>query len=71
MAQGRSAAGVGGPLFGRIDEVSSNDATTFLPASSDSTQVQKRLGEFVGRDAVHLRLRHGGLLHLCPRVPPP
>ena len=39
---------LGGPLFGRISEVSSNDATTFLPTSADSTQVQKALPGFLG-----------------------
>jgi RND superfamily putative drug exporter len=33
--------GVGGPYFGKISQVSSNDATSYLPASSDATKVQK------------------------------
>lgn len=41
-----SAAGVGGPYFGKVGEVSSNDATTYLPESADATQVQKLFGEF-------------------------
>ncbi|NKX93279.1 MMPL family transporter [Sanguibacter hominis ATCC BAA-789] len=45
-------AAVGGPLFGRVEEVSSNDATAFLPTSADATQVQKALGEFQGTDAI-------------------
>ena len=38
------AAGVGGPYFGKVDEVSSNDQTSFLPASAEATRVQDRLG---------------------------
>ena len=45
-------AAVGGPLFGRVDEVSSNDATAYLPTSADATQVQKALGDFQGSDAI-------------------
>lgn len=43
---------VGGPYFGRVSEVSSNDATTFLPASADATKVQKLLGAFSDRNAI-------------------
>ncbi|MFV0374693.1 MMPL family transporter [Microbacterium sp.] len=43
---------VGGPYFGRVDEVSTNDQSTFLPASAESTQVQERLSEFTGTDSV-------------------
>lgn len=39
-------ASLGGPLFGKIDEVSSNDQTSYLPESADATQVQQLLGEF-------------------------
>lgn len=44
------AAAAGGPLFGRIEEVSSNDQTSFLPESAESTQVQGVLGDFLGDD---------------------
>ncbi len=44
------AAGAGGPLFGRISEVSTNDQTSFLPASAESTQVQEALADFLGDD---------------------
>ena len=47
-----SAAAIGGPYFGRVDEVSSNDATSFLPASAESTQVQERLPDFLGADSI-------------------
>ncbi len=39
-------SGVGGPYFGRIDEVSSNDMTTFLPANTESTRVNNELTKF-------------------------
>ena len=47
-----AAAGVGGPYFGKVEEVSSNDQTTFLPESADATQVQELSGEFTESDAV-------------------
>lgn len=46
------AGSVGGPYFGRVDEVSSNDATSYLPASAEATQVQKRLPAFLGSDTL-------------------
>lgn len=39
-------AGLGGPTFGKISDVSTNDRTTFLPASSESTQVGELTPEF-------------------------
>src|SRR3954451_12881255 len=45
-------AGLGGPLFGKVSEVSSNDQTSYLPSSADATQVQKLLGEFTDSDAI-------------------
>lgn len=39
-------AGLGGPTFGKISDVSTNDRTTFLPASSESTQVSELTPEF-------------------------
>ena len=39
-------ASVGGPYFGKVDEVSSNDQTTYLPDSADATRVQRVLGDF-------------------------
>lgn len=47
-----AAAGVGGPYFGRVEEVSSNDPTAFLPTSAEATQVQQRLGDFSGEDVI-------------------
>ena len=43
-----AAAGVGGPYFGRVDEVASNDQASFLPASADATLVGERFVDFVG-----------------------
>lgn len=37
---------VGGPYFGKIDEVSSNDLSTFLPSSAESTNVNAELKKF-------------------------
>ena len=45
-------AGVGGPYFGKVNEVASNDQTSYLPESADATQVQQQLGEFTDTDAV-------------------
>ena len=38
-----AVSGVGGPTFGKLSEVSSNDQSTFLPATAESTKA----GEFV------------------------
>ncbi|MGB4768788.1 MAG: efflux RND transporter permease subunit [Candidatus Saccharimonas sp.] len=37
---------VGGPYFGKIDEVASNDLASFLPASAESTEVKEALEKF-------------------------
>ncbi|MGM1016953.1 MAG: MMPL family transporter [Actinomycetota bacterium] len=47
-----AGASLGGPLFGKIEEVSSNDQTTYLPESADATQVQALLGEFNDSEAI-------------------
>ncbi len=39
-------AGIGGPYFGKISEVASNDQSTFLPASAESTKVNAELKKF-------------------------
>jgi len=57
-------ASVGGPFFGKISEVSTNDQTSFLPASADATKVQERASEFrkaSGAPAVVVLERTGGL----------
>ncbi len=45
-------AGLGGPLFGKVDQVSSNDQTAYLPESAEATEVQHALGEFLDDDAI-------------------
>lgn len=47
-----TAAGVGGPYFGKVGEVSSNDQTTFLPESAEATQVQELQGEFTDTQGI-------------------
>ncbi|MFV0320154.1 MAG: MMPL family transporter [Microbacterium sp.] len=47
-----AGAAVGGPYFGKVDEVSSNEQSAYLPDSAESTQVQERLPEFVGGDTI-------------------
>lgn len=46
------AGSVGGPYFGKISEVSSNDQTAYLPSSADATQVQERLSDFRDSEAI-------------------
>ncbi|WP_394214624.1 MMPL family transporter [Brachybacterium vulturis] len=46
------AAGIGGPYFGRVDEVSSNDRTAYLPDSADATEVAQRAEDFTGAEAI-------------------
>lgn len=43
---------IGGPYFGRIDEVSSNDMLTFLPSDAESTRVNKELEKFRDSDTI-------------------
>jgi RND superfamily putative drug exporter len=43
---------IGGPYFGKVGEVSTNDQSTFLPESADATQVSERLGQFLGEDSI-------------------
>src|SRR5690606_19282927 len=45
-------AGIGGPYFGKVSEVSSNDQTSYLPESADATKVQALLGQFNDSDAI-------------------
>ncbi len=47
-----AAAAVGGPYFGRIDEVSSNEQANYLPSSADATKVQELRGAFSASDAI-------------------
>ena len=43
---------IGGPYFGKVDEVSTNDQSSFLPQSAESTQVQERLDDFTGGESI-------------------
>jgi RND superfamily putative drug exporter len=43
---------VGGPYFGKVDEVSTNDQSSFLPQSAPATQVNERLTDFLGDDSI-------------------
>jgi RND superfamily putative drug exporter len=45
-------SGVGGPYFGRIEEVSEVDLTAFLPKSAEATKVADKLGNFISDDAL-------------------
>ncbi len=57
-------SGLGGPFFGKISDVATNDQSTFLPASAESTKVTDRLGEFQtgeGAPAIIIATRDGGL----------
>ncbi|MDM7885970.1 efflux RND transporter permease subunit [Curtobacterium sp. RHCKG23] len=57
-------AGVGGPVFGKIGEVATNDQASFLPASADATTVQERAADFrqpSGAPAIVVLERDGGL----------
>jgi RND superfamily putative drug exporter len=45
-------AGVGGPYFGKISDVATNDRSTFLPESSESTRAQEIIDQFSDDDAV-------------------
>lgn len=45
-------ASLGGPLFGRVDEVSSNDPTAYLPENAEATEVRAVLGDFLGTDVI-------------------
>jgi RND superfamily putative drug exporter len=39
-------SGIGGPYFGKISQVTSNDQTTFLPKSAESTKVNEQISKF-------------------------
>lgn len=45
-------AGVGGPYFGKISEVATNDRSSFLPESAESTKAQALIDEFSDLDYV-------------------
>ncbi|MBH1980208.1 MMPL family transporter [Candidatus Saccharibacteria bacterium] len=43
---------IGGPYFGKIGDVVSNDQATFLPAGAESTQVNKELEKFQDNNSI-------------------
>ncbi|SFS17173.1 putative drug exporter of the RND superfamily [Microbacterium sp. cf046] len=43
---------IGGPYFGKVDEVATNNQSSFLPESADATQVSERLPDFLGDDTI-------------------
>jgi RND superfamily putative drug exporter len=43
---------VGGPYFGKVGEVSTNEQSAYLPGSAESTTVQNRLADFLGSDSI-------------------
>lgn len=47
-----AAAAFGGPTFGLLSSVSSNDQATFLPASAESTEVNEWQQKFIDVDAI-------------------
>ncbi|MEV5068845.1 MMPL family transporter [Microbacterium sp. LMI12-1-1.1] len=47
-----AAGSIGGPYFGKVDEVSTNDRSSFLPEGADATQVNERLADFLGEDSI-------------------
>ena len=44
--------GIGGPTFGKLSEVSSNDQASFLPASAESTEAREWQGKFTSSGSV-------------------
>ena len=50
----------GGPIFGKIADVSSNDQATFLPASAESTKVNEELRKFQDRKTIPAIIVFGG-----------
>lgn len=47
-----TAAGIGGPYFGKVNEVSSNDQTAYLPESAEATRVQELQDQFTDSDGI-------------------
>ncbi len=43
---------IGGPYFGKVSEVATNDQSTFLPQSAAATQVNERLSDFLGDESI-------------------
>ncbi|KAA9152069.1 MMPL family transporter [Microbacterium lushaniae] len=47
-----AGAAIGGPYFGKVEEVATNDQSSFLPESADATQVNERLADFLGEGSI-------------------
>ena len=47
-----AGAGLGGPLFGKVEEVSSNDPAAYLPTSAEATAVQDAQADFSDADGI-------------------
>ena len=47
-----AGAGIGGPYFGKVSEVATNDQATFLPTSAEATVVGDRYLDFVDSSSV-------------------
>ena len=47
-----AVAAFGGPTFGTISDVTNNDQASYLPATAESTKVQKLEASFFGGDSV-------------------
>ncbi|MCU4298626.1 MMPL family transporter [Brevibacterium permense] len=45
-------SGIGGPYFGKISEVATNDRSSFLPESAESTRAQEQIEKFSDLDYV-------------------
>ena len=43
---------IGGPYFGKVDEVSTNDRSSFLPENADATRAGERLADFQGEETI-------------------
>ena len=46
--------GIGGPYFGKINDVVSNDPATFLPKEAEATKVNAALGQFTNSTTIPL-----------------
>ena len=64
-------AGVGGPTFGRLDEVSSNDQASFLPASAEATAAQDWQAKFRDSDEIPAVIVVESDSAFTPASPPP
>ncbi|TAH31790.1 MMPL family transporter [Candidatus Saccharibacteria bacterium] len=47
-----AASAIGGPYFGRVDEVSDSDLSAFLPRTSDAAKVNDAAGAFRSEDTI-------------------